>query len=130
MAYLGSAPSSVVIDGAFGDWSSRMGVDDALGDAHSSSANDNKSGNVDIATVKTASTVDVASFYMSVNGTMLGGSSVPKSIVRFVHRLGPAGNVTNITQSMYGDDFAFVFIDTDGNQSTGSPIGVRRQRSR
>lgn len=123
VAYLGSAPSSVVIDGAFGDWSSRMVVNDAIGDAHSATANDNKSGDIDIATVKTASTVDVASFYMSVNGTMLGGSSVPKSMVRFAIPSGPAGNVTNITQSMYGADFAFVFIDTDGNQSTGSSIG-------
>jgi hypothetical protein len=123
VAYLGSAPSSVVIDGAFGDWSSRMGVIDPLGDAYSNVTNDAKSGNIDIATVKAASTVDVASFYMSVNGTMLGGSSVPKSIVRFANPSGPAGNVTNITQSMYGADFAFVFIDTDGNQSTGSSIG-------
>jgi hypothetical protein len=123
VAYLGSPPSSVVIDGAFGDWSSRMGVSDVLGDAHSNITNDDKSGDIDIATVKAASTVDVASFYMSVNGTMLGGSSVPKSMVRFAIPSGPAGNVTNITQSMYGADFAFVFIDTDGNQSTGSSIG-------
>ena len=123
VAYLGSSPSSVVIDGAFGDWSPRMGVSDAIGDAHSATANDNKSGDIDIETVKAASTVDVASFYMSVNGTMLGGSSVPKSMVRFAIPSGPAGNVTNITQSMYGADFAFVLIDTDDNQSTGSPIG-------
>jgi hypothetical protein len=123
VAYLGSPPSSVVIDGAFGDWSSRMGVGDVLGDAYSNITNDGKSGNVDIATVKAASTVDVASFYMSVNGTMLGGSSVPKSMVRFAIPSGPAGNVTNITQSMYGADFAFVFIDTDGNQSSGWSIG-------
>jgi hypothetical protein len=123
VAYLGSPPSSVIIDGAFGDWSSRMGVSDVLGDAYSNITNDGKSGDVDIATVKAASTVDVASFYMSVNGTMLGGSSVPKSMVRFAIPSGPAGNVTNITQSMYGADFAFVFIDTDGNQSTGSSIG-------
>jgi hypothetical protein len=123
VAYLGSPPSSVVVDGAFGDWSSRMGVSDVLGDAYSNITNDDKSGDVDIATVKAASTVDVASFYMSVNGTMLCGSSVPKSMVRFAIPSGPAGNVTNITQSMYGADFAFVFIDIDGNQSTGSSIG-------
>jgi hypothetical protein len=123
VAYIGSAPATVVIDGAFGDWSSRMGVSDVLGDAHSNVTNDDKSGNIDISTVKAASTVDVASFYMSVNGTMLGGTSVPKSMVRFAIPSGPIGNLTNVTESMYGADFAFVLIDADGNQSTGSSIG-------
>jgi hypothetical protein len=54
---------------------------------------------------------------------MLGGSSVPAAMVRWVEPSGPAVNVTNITPKMYGSDFAFVFIDTDGNQSTGFYVG-------
>jgi len=123
VAYVGAAPARIVIDGAFGDWTLRAPIQDLIGDAYSEKVKDNRSGDVDITTVKLASTVDVASFYMAVNGTMLGGSSVPTSLVRWVHPGAPAENVTNISEPMYGADFAFVFIDTDGNQDTGYDIG-------
>ncbi len=123
VSYIGSAPTTIAIDGAFADWSSRVPIQDNLGDAYSSRTNDSTSGNVDINTVKVASTTDVASFYMSVNGTMLAGTSVPASLVRFVSPGGPAENITPIKEPMYGADFAFVFLDTDRNQSTGYQIG-------
>ncbi len=123
IAYVGNVPSTVVVDGAFGDWTQRTLIRDRLNDAHSSKNMDNTSGDVDISVVKIASTLDTASFYMAVNGTMLGGSSVPASMVRFVTPGTPAQNVTNITEHMFGADFAFVFIDTDHNQSTGFYIG-------
>ena len=123
VAYVGSAPSRIVVDGAFGDWTQRMPIRDRLNDAYSSKTMDNTSGDVDISVVKISSTLDTASFYMSVNGTMLGGSSVPASMVRFVTPGPPAQNVTNITEHMFGADFAIVFIDTDHNQSTGYYIG-------
>jgi len=123
IAYVGSAPGSIVIDGAFGDWSQTASISDSLNDAYSSKAGDYTSGDVDISNVKAASTLGTASFYMSVKGTMLGGSSVPASMVRFVTPGPPAQNVTNITERMLGADFAFVFIDTDHNQSTGYSVG-------
>jgi hypothetical protein len=123
VAYIGSAPARIVIDGAFGDWTLRAPIQDLIGDAYSEKVKDNRSGDVDVTTVKLASTDDVASFYMAVNGTMLGGSSVPASLVRYVHPGAPAENITNISEPMYGADFAFVFIDTDGNQDTGYEIG-------
>jgi hypothetical protein len=123
VAYVESVPSRIVVDGAFGDWTQRTPIRDRLNDAHSSKTMDNTSGDVDISVVKISSTLDTASFYMSVNGTLLGGSSVPASLVRFVTPGPPAQNVTNITQHMFGADFAFVFIDTDRNQSTGYDIG-------
>jgi hypothetical protein len=123
VSYIGAAPTNITIDGAFADWSSRFPIFDQLGDAYSSKTDDFTSGDVDIHTVRVASTVDVASFYMSVNGTMLGGSSVPSNIVRVVSPGGPADNVTEISLPMYGSDFAFVFIDTDLNQSTGYEVG-------
>ncbi len=123
LAYIGSAPARIVIDGAFGDWTLRAPIRDLIGDAYSEKKKDNQTGDVDIATVKLASTDDVASFYMAVNGTILGGSSVPSSLVRWIRPGAPAENVTNISESMYGADFAFVFIDTDGDQGTGYDIG-------
>jgi hypothetical protein len=123
VAYVGAAPARVVIDGAFGEWALRAPIQDLTGDAYSEKDKNNRSGDVDITTVKLASTNDVASFYMAVNGTMLGGSSVPSSLVRWVRPGAPAENVTVISEPMYGADFAFVFIDTDGNQSTGYSIG-------
>jgi hypothetical protein len=123
VSYIGSPPSQIVIDGAFADWSTRVPIVDGVGDAYSERTNDYKSGDVDLSTVKIASTQDVASFYMAVNGTMLGGTSVPASLVRVVRPGPPAENVTEITEPMYGADFAFVFIDTDSNQSTGFSVG-------
>ena len=123
IAYVGIAPTEIAIDGAFGDWVARAPLQDLTGDAYSENARDNRSGDVDITGVKVASSDDVASFYMAVNGTMLGGSSVPSSLVRWVRPGAPAENVTNISEPMYGADFAFVFIDTDGNQDTGYEIG-------
>jgi len=123
VSYIGLVPDVVVIDGAFGDWSSKAPILDLLGDAYSNRTLDMTSGDVDIDTVKLASTTDMASFYMSVNGTMLGGSSVPTSMVRFVTPGPPAVNVTNITVPMYGADFAFVFIDIDRDQHTGFYVG-------
>ncbi|MEM4232702.1 MAG: lamin tail domain-containing protein, partial [Thermoplasmata archaeon] len=123
VSYLGSPPSDIVIDGAFADWSSRVPFSDALGDAYSLRTNDSTSGDVDLHTVKIASTEDVASFYMAVNGTMLGGSSVPASMVRWVTPGPPAENITVLKEPLLGADFAMVFIDTDMNQSTGFYIG-------
>jgi hypothetical protein len=123
VAYIGDSPSKIAIDGAFGDWIPRIPILDRLNDAYSSRTKDNTSGDVDISVVKVASSLDTVSFYMSVNGTMLGGSSVPASMVRFVVPGPPAQNVTNITEHMFGADFAFVFIDSDHNPSTGYYVG-------
>jgi hypothetical protein len=123
VGYVADAPGRIAVDGAFADWTPRAPLRDLLGDAYSPTAMDNKSGDVDISVVKLASTVDTASFYMAVNGTMLGGTSVPSEIVRFVTPGPPASNVTTVPEPMYGSDFAFVFIDTDHNQSTGFEYG-------
>jgi hypothetical protein len=123
VAYVGFAPSRVAIDGAFADWAARAPMRDILWDAYSNKTKDNQTGDVDISVVKLASTDDVASFYMSVNGTMLGGASVPSSLVRWVTPSAPAANITNITEPMLGSDFAFVFIDSDQNLSTGYYVG-------
>ena len=122
VSYIGAAPGKIAIDGAFGDWALRAPMKDLLGDAYSTRTLDNRTGDVDIDTVKVASTTSVASFYMSVNGTMLGGTSIPSEMVRFAP-LPPASNISEIILPKYGSDFAFVFIDTDLNKSTGFEVG-------
>jgi len=124
VGYVAEAPGRIAVDGAFADWAPRAPLRDLLGDAYSPTAKDNTSGDVDIDTVKLASTLDTASFYMSVNGTMMGGASVPAHLVRFVYPGPPAANITpTVPEPMYGVDFAFVLVDTDGNASTGFYIG-------
>jgi len=123
IAYVDDPPSRIAIDGAFGDWAPRAPFLDRLGDAFSSKLLNNGSGDTDITGVKVSSTPNTASFYMAVNGTMLGGTSVPSEMVRFVRPAPPASNVTNVSEPIYGADFAMVFIDTDLNQSTGYGVG-------
>jgi len=60
---------------------------------------------------------------LSVNGSMLGGTSVPTSLVRTVLPGPPVPNVTGIKEPLYGADFAFVFIDVDQDQGTGFYVG-------
>jgi hypothetical protein len=123
VAYIAEAPAKVAVDGAFGDWTYRSSVSDPLMDTEVNGTGPWANDDVDITTAKVAADVDTASFFMSVDGSMLGGSNVPSSLVRWAEPAGPAGNVTNITKPMIGADFAFVFIDLDWNASTGFYIG-------
>jgi hypothetical protein len=123
IAYADNPPSRIAIDGAFGDWAPRVPFLDQLGDMFSSKPLSHGNEDIDISGVKVSSSPDTAYFYMAVNGTMLGGSSVPTDLVRFVRPGPPIQNITNISEPMYGADFAMVFIDTDLNQSTGYELG-------
>ena len=126
ISYIVTIPWQIVVDGAFEDWAWRAPIKDLLCDAYSNDSRNCKSGDIDIDTVKTASSTTVASFYMSVNGTMLGGSSVPSDLVRFVipsEPGEPAGDIVETPENANGSDFAFVFIDSDLNHSTGYQVG-------
>ena len=123
VAYVASAPDEVVIDGAFGDWGRIAPINDALNDTELPGIGRSEDPDIDIESVKLSASGDMASFFMSVDGHMLAGTNVPAGLVRWSEPSGPAGNVTNITETMYGADFAFVFIDADMNDSTGFSIG-------
>ena len=123
IAYVDNPPSRISVDGAFGDWAPRVPFLDPLGDVFSSKPLSHGSEDIDISGVKVSSAPDTAYFYVAVNGTMLGGSSVPTDLVRFVRPTGPAQNVTNVSEPIYGADFAMVFVDSDLNQSTGYEVG-------
>jgi len=121
VSYIRQAPGNIVVDGAFGDWDMRLPVEDAINDTFIDGTVPCWNPDVDIRHVRAASTATEAFFYMSVNETMLGGSSIPGSTVRWVS--GQMGNITNETHTLYGTDYAFVFIDVDRNASTGYYIG-------
>ncbi|MCJ7826927.1 MAG: lamin tail domain-containing protein [Demequinaceae bacterium] len=123
VCYIVRAPVGPVVDGAFGDWTPRMPVEDLEGDALSSATGETGAANSDISGARISSTSDQALFYMSVNGTMLAGCDIPAGMARWSHSEAPSGGSSNITRSMHGVDRAFVFIDTDQNQSTGYVVG-------
>jgi hypothetical protein len=126
-AYLGSAPPGIIIDGAFGDWLDEpepKSFEDA-GEA------DNP--NVDIMEYQTTRTGEDVFFYMSVDGSMMGGVKIPQlSEEELPPKTWPKGeddgNQFDIGKidteivplpELYGYDVAFVFIDTDDDRNTG-----------
>lgn len=124
-AYVMAPPDGVVVDGAFGDWSGRFGVVDPLGDVVTNGTGLSTNGDVDISEVKVWSSESTAYFFMSVDGTMLGGSSVPGSVARWVEPPEPGGSMPNVTEDvrLFGADFAYAFIDSDSNASSGFYVG-------
>ncbi|HUU07258.1 MAG TPA: lamin tail domain-containing protein, partial [Thermoplasmata archaeon] len=57
-----------------------------------------------------------------VDGSMMAGSNIPGDIVRMVAPDVVVGNITDTPIKRSGMDFAYIFIDTDFNQSTGSAV--------
>ena len=123
VSYIEAAPDSVVIDGAFADWSHLLPLVDLVNDTVDDAGAPVANADIDISSVKLDRDGTVASFYMSVDGRMLGGTNLPGGVARWQTPSGAAGNVTNITETMYGADFAFAFIDIDMNESTGFYLG-------
>lgn len=107
-AYVGTAPASIEIDGAFGDWLSRPIADSDI----SPVANPN------INMTKTAfdGATSFASFYVSVEGEMFKGAYAPSAKVKASGGAG-GGPVTLPRKS--GEDILRIFIDSDISNSTG-----------
>jgi hypothetical protein len=122
VGYILYAPSDPIVDGAFGDWTWMIPVADAEGDALDEEG-ETGAANSDISGAAVSSTDRLASFYMSVNGSMLAGCDIPAGMARWADSEVHTGGPSNITRSMHGVDSAFVFIDTDQNQSTGYEVG-------
>jgi hypothetical protein len=124
VAYIMSSSTEIAIDGAFADWEMRPRMVDALGDSVSSVVENLTSTNSDISIVKTASQAGTAFFYMAVDGSMLAGSNIPGDIMRWTAPDNVVGNITSdVAVPRMGTDLAFMFIDTDFNQSTGYYVG-------
>ena len=122
VTHIMSPSTKIAIDGAFADWKTRPIREDDLGDAFSVDDANLTAPNIDITGVKTASQEETAYFYMAVDGSMMAGSNIPGDIVRMVAPDVVVGNITDTPIKRSGMDFAYIFIDTDFNQSTGSAV--------
>ncbi len=111
-AYVGSAPASIAIDGAFGDWVGKTKPD------NDSSPIDNP--NINITSTGYSGDASLASFYVSVDGTMFQGVYAPSSKVKPSGGGGGGGTVTPARKS--GEDILRIYIDSDMNKSTGARI--------
>lgn len=110
MAYVASAPSTIVIDGAFGDWVGLTTPD--------TDATEVKDPNIDISSVGAVNTTTSSSFYVSVVGEVCQGSFVPSQLTK---PSGSGGGSVNPAKKV-GEDILRIYIDTDMLVSTGSVV--------
>ena len=107
-AYVGNAPASIQIDGAFGDWAGRTTADsDSLPVPNA---------NIDIGAVGAVNDSTASYFYVSVLGTMCGGSYVP--LLKEKPSGGGGGGIIVPTRKT-GEDILDIYIDSDMSSSTG-----------
>lgn len=117
--YLARAPTSPVVDGAFGDWSGRTYGVDVLGDVVNRSGYMMYNANVDLL----ATAVDLGANltgYAQVDGRMLGGEDIPTDVIRPYSSSG--GNNTNLTVPyvpQVGVDILYAYVDADNSTATG-----------
>ena len=112
-AYVGVAPSSIIIDGAFGDWIGRTtNVSDLTPLANP---------NIDIGAVGAVNDSTASYFYVSVLGEMCGGSFVPA--LKLIPSGAGGGGVVIPTRKT-GEDILDIFIDSDMSTSTGYLMSV------
>jgi hypothetical protein len=112
-AYVGSVPSTIVIDGAFGDWVGRTTAD--------SDPVPNKDRNIDIASVGAANDTTASYFYVSVVGGMCLGSYVPA--IKQVPVGGGGGGIFNPPR-LTGEDILNIYIDSDMSSASGYPVSL------
>lgn len=117
--YKGSYPSDiVVIDGLFEEWKSPINISaDAMADVNNI--------DIDMAEYSTYKNITDAYFYLKVSGEMFAGTSIPKRIRRLPPTVpgppGPPAPPPVVVQAprKSGEDVTRIYIDSDGNESTG-----------
>jgi uncharacterized repeat protein (TIGR01451 family) len=120
LVYLGAAPTSLRVDGAFGDWQGRPFGQDLLGDVVNRTGSLAYDANVDLL----ATAVDVGTNftgYTRVDGRMLGGQDIPTSRVRTYPSL-PSNNTSApnpVVPPQEGVDVMYAYIDADNSSATG-----------
>ena len=124
LVYLGAAPTSVRVDGAFGDWQGRPYGQDLLGDVTNRTGSLAYDANVDLL----ATAVDLgANFtgFVRVDGRMLGGQDIPTARVR-TYPAPPTNNTTipSIVPPQEGVDVMYAYIDADNSSATGLRVDV------
>jgi hypothetical protein len=122
--YVSEVPDKITIDGAFGDWQNVPSLEDEPG-----VDSGKKVPNIDIREYRTLETTDTLSFFIRVDGTMLGGTEILSEPIKIIEDElktsnkesensfeNPFGN--NLPEK-YGYDYAYVMLDTDRNFNTG-----------
>lgn len=109
-AYVGSAPESISIDGAFADWTGRTITDfDPLPLANP---------DIDIDEVGAQNSTEDSFFYVSVSGEICSGDYVPK----LGSKPSGTGGGPVVPVRRTAEDFMRVYIDSDQSTSSGSII--------
>ncbi len=111
-AYVGSAPSSVEIDGAFGDWDGRSAAD--------SDSAPVSNPDIDVNEVGVFNTSVSSSFYLSVEGGICSGSYIP--VLRCKPVAGDGG--VFIPTRKTAEDLTYIFVDSDMSTVTGMLVSV------
>jgi len=111
-AYVGSAPSVVYIDGAFGDWYLRTASDvDTIPIVNP---------NIDVTEVGVFNTTSSSSFYIKVDGEMCAGAYVPALRGKPV----PGSGSVVPSERRTAEDILRIYIDSDLSASTGYLMSV------
>jgi hypothetical protein len=111
-AYVSSPPTSIRIDGAFGDWAGHVVAD-----------KDNESvsnPNVNITAIGSVNSTAYAAFYVSVQGQVFEGSYVPATKGKPTSQGG--GGVPITPRRKTGEDFLRIYIDADVSNTTGQLV--------
>jgi len=111
-AYVSSPPTSIHIDGAFGDWAGEVSPD--------ADSEPVSNPNIDVAAVGSVNATAYAAFYVSVQGQAFQGSYVPATRGKPTSQGGGGGPV--VPHRKTGEDMLRIFIDTDISNATGELI--------
>jgi len=109
-AYVAAKPTTIQIDGAFGDWTGRTSADvDSIPVGNE---------NVDMDAAGAVNSTDSSYFYVSVVGQMCGGSYVPMIVTKPSGGGGGGGGIFTPARKT-GEDVLRIYIDSDLSQTSG-----------
>jgi hypothetical protein len=114
-AYAGTPKSSIVIDGAFADWTVPLLEDSDLSPVADRDINVDRFANVNSS--------DSSFFYVSVVGQMCHGTYVPSTISK-PHGGGGGGGGVVTPSRVTAEDTLRIYIDSDKNSSTGYSYSI------
>ena len=111
-AYVAAAPTSIQIDGAFGDWAGRTDSDN--------DSDHVANPNINMTTVGSVNTTEYAAFFVSVQGQVFHGTYVPAMRGKPISQGGGGGQVAPRRNT--GEDVLRIYVDSDFLNSTGELI--------
>jgi len=114
-AYVAAPPTTIQIDGAFGDWAGRTSADvDSIPVGNE---------NVDLDAAGAVNSTDSSYFYVSVVGQMCGGSYVPMIVTKPSGGGGGGGGIFTPARKT-GEDVLRIYIDSDLSQTSGYLMSI------